>query len=155
SDPTSLESPQDVTLVPLSIKNTLGPNALNYGKLFLLNAQQIDGSTDGSSDFYRFYATAGQLINADAASVILASSGHSTSFNTKLVLRDDAGEIVDTNVSGFETSDAQIIDYLVQHSGYYTIEVVSEDQTAGDYRLTLSTFEAINNPATATAVDNM
>ena len=153
--PTRVDSPQDVTLASLSVANTLGTDALNYGKKFLVSAKQIDGSTDGPSDFYRFYATTGQLINAEAASVILASSGHGRPFDSKLILRDASGTIVASNDNSVETTDAQIIDYQVQHDGYFTIEVASASGAGGDYRLTLSTFEAVSNPAAATGLDHL
>ena len=150
--PTSLAAPQNVPLASIAVKNTLSSDALNYGKTFLVSARQIDGHSTGGSDFYRFYATKGQLINADAASVVLNLSSNNT-IDSTLILRDASGNIVATNYHGFETSDAQIVDYLVQQSGYFTIEVVSANATPGDYRLTISAFEAISNPAASNGAD--
>ncbi len=160
--------PQDVTLKPLSAANPLGPDALNYGKLFLVSAQQINGRIDlndqniVTSDFYGFYVTKGQLVNAEAASQVIVQTGNVTVFNSTLILRDAAGITLATSSDGFETSDAQIVDYLVLEDGYYTIEVASADiddatgdLKTGDYRLTISTFEAINDPDVVTGVDNM
>ncbi|MEO8268461.1 MAG: PKD domain-containing protein, partial [Aureliella sp.] len=157
SFPSTLATPQGVTLTAVSVANTLGPASLNYGKLFLVSAQQINGQIDsnGSSDFYRFSATKGQLINAEAASQVLVLSGNSTVFNSKLVLRNELGAIVDSNFDGFETSDAQLVDFMVPEDGDYTIEVASENSATGDYRLTISTFEAINDPDAVSGIDNM
>ena len=152
SAPTSLSAPQDVPLASIAVANTLGSSALNYGKKFLVTARQIDAQSTGNSDFYRFYATKGELINADAASVILGLPASAT-IDSTLILRDATGNVLVTNYHGFETSDAQIVDYLVQQSGYFTIEVASANGTPGNYRLTISTFEAINDPSAATGVD--
>ena len=155
SSPTSLGSPQDLTLAWLSVPNTLGADNPDYVKKFLVSAKQVDGHTNGQSEFYRFYAANGEFINADAASAILALTGSDTPFDSTIILRDPSGNVVATSQNGFETTDAQLIDYLAQASGYYTIEVASANSTAGDYRLTISTFEAANNTNTGGVVDNL
>ena len=153
SAPTSMGSPQDLTLASLSVPNTLGPDNPDYGKQFLVSAKQVDGHTNGESNFYRFYAAKGEFINADAASSVLALTGSHASFDSTIVLRDPSGNIVATSNNGFETTDAQLVDFLAQTNGYYTIEVASANSTAGDYRLTISTFQAANYPAPNGAID--
>jgi hypothetical protein len=103
--PTSLSSPQDVPLASISVSNTLGPDALNYGQQFQVSARQIDGYSTGNSDFYRFDAAKSQLINADAASEILDLSADNT-IDSTLILRDVSGNVLVTNYKGFETTDA-------------------------------------------------
>ena len=150
---TSLDSPQALTLASLSVPNTLGTDNPDYGKKFLVTAKQVDGHTNGESDFYRFYATKGEFINADAASAVLALTGGNTPIDSTIILRDPSGNVVATNNNGFETTDAQLVDYLAQATGNYTIEVDSANSTAGDYRLTISTFQAADNPAPGGAID--
>ncbi len=150
---TSLDSPQALTLASLSVPNTLGTDNPDYGKKFLVTAKQVDGHTNGESDFYRFYATKGEFINADAASAVLALTGGNTPIDSTIILRDPSGNVVATNNNGFETTDAQLVDYLAQATGNYTIEVDSANATAGDYRLTISTFQAADNPAPGGAID--
>ena len=87
SAPTSMGSPQDLTLASLSVPNTLGPDNPDYGKQFLVSAKQVDGHTNGESNFYRFYAAKGEFINADAASSVLALTGSHASFDSTIVLR--------------------------------------------------------------------
>ena len=150
---TSLGSPQNLTLASLSVPNTLGPDNPDYGKQFLVTAKQVDGHTNGESDFYRFYAAKGEFINADAASAVLTLIGSNAPIDSTIILRDPSGNVVATSYNGFETTDAQLVDYLAQTNGYYTIEVDSANSTAGDYRLTISTFQAVNNPAPGGAID--
>ena len=150
---TSLNSPQALTLASLSVPNTLGPDNPDYGKQFLVTAKQVDGHTNGESVFYSFYAAKGEFINADAASAVLALTGSNSPFDSTIILRDPSGNVVATSDNGFETTDAQLIDYLAQATGNYTIEVASANSTAGDYRLTISTFQAANFPAPGGAID--
>ena len=150
---TSLSSPQALTLASLSIPNTLGPDNLDYGKQFLVTAKQVDGHTNGENDFYSFYAVKGEYINADAASLILTLTGSNTPIDSTITLRDPSGNVVAINYHGFETTDAQLVDYLAQTTGNYTIEVSGANSTAGDYRLTISTFQAADNPISGGAID--
>ncbi|RLS75443.1 MAG: hypothetical protein DWI02_12405, partial [Planctomycetota bacterium] len=152
---TTLISPQPITLTAISCANTLDHNTLNYGKAFLVSAKQIIGQTRGESNFYQFYATKGQILNADAASVILSTSGYGIAFDSRLVVSNASGSILASSENGFETSDAQIIDLTIPDNGYYIIEVASAQGQLGDYRLTISTFEAINLIPSIPRIDHL
>jgi hypothetical protein len=90
-----------------------------------------------------------------AASVILSTSGYGIAFDSRLVVSNASGSILASSENGFETSDAQIIDLTIPDNGYYIIEVASAQGQLGDYRLTISTFEAINLIPSIPRIDHL
>jgi hypothetical protein len=144
---------QPLALVPLAVPNTL-PQGLDAGKQFAVGAFDVLGNiaTPGETDAYALQLNAGDVINLEAISAGLiqpSGSAYVTSpIDTLLQVYDGSGNLVATNSSEFETSDANIIDWTVPGSGTYTIKVSAQNtpgsSLTGQYELYAYRFKAYN-----------
>ncbi|MFO0869119.1 MAG: LamG-like jellyroll fold domain-containing protein [Pirellulales bacterium] len=136
--PSTMLTPQNITLVGLNVPNTLGEDAFRRVQRFRAAALQIDGAIDlaqghSRSDFYRFYAQQGQIVTAEAFSTTLAldvtdpAAFRAATVNTTLILRDANGQLVAFNNDSFESTDARLADVVIPTDGWYTLEVGALD----------------------------
>ena len=160
-------SAQDVTLAPLAVPNT-NERGIDVGLSFDVKAADvvshigIDPLTGkAESDFYRFDAQAGAILNVDIYSASLSRDRLPNPIDSivRVYLLDDAGAPhlvpyhddlrpgrVAVNDNGFQGLDSSLVDLVLPATGHYLVEVDTynppggADQDTGDYELFLYTF---------------
>ena len=152
---------QQITLADLTVPNLEEAGVL-AGLQFDVQATSVLGqlSTPGVSDFYSFNAQAGDLINVEAMSNVLAMQNpprFSNPFDTQITVYNAAGNAV-MQGTGFATNDDEIestmdsviIDLVIPADGTYFVEVTSSSGLeTGSYELFISNFDTTTPPTFA------
>ena len=148
---------QPIVLANLVVPNTelTGPLA---GREFDVEAAVVTGvlQAPGELDVYAFNATAGQVLNMEVLSSVLASSPQprfTSSFDTLITVVNSAGTAIPyfsgtaVNNNEFESTDSILIDLMIPADGTYYIRVASSTGLeVGQYELFVYNFVA-NTPA--------
>lgn len=147
---------QSIVLDPLPVPNTELTGVL-AGKVFDVNATVVNGtlSVPGEVDVYSFDAEAGDLINIEVISSILAFGPvprFFTFIDSMVSVTDDTGTPIPyyagiaVNDDEPESTDSIIIDLVIPSDGTFYIEVESAlGVDVGNYELFVWDFEA-NDP---------
>jgi Ca2+-binding RTX toxin-like protein len=137
----------------LNVPNTIAnPSDRDYGRQFAVQAIAVvgnlvpDSSNSGkaSDDYYSLSGKAGQIMNFEAKSAAL--SRITKKIDTVLYLYDASGTLLATNDDDFESTDSQIIDFVLPADGQYYVRVDSfnppngPDLNTGQYELFMYSF---------------
>lgn len=148
---------QPIVLADLVVPNTELAGSL-AGLEFDVEATVVTGALQlpGEVDVYSFDATAGQVLNLELMSTVLASSPlprFTNAFDTMISVVDSTGTAIPyysgtaINDNEFESTDSILIDLIIPTDGTYYIQVESATgNEAGQYELFVYNFEA-NAPA--------
>jgi Ca2+-binding RTX toxin-like protein len=148
---------QPIVLADLVVPNTELTGSL-VGLEFDVEATVVIGSLQaaGEMDVYSFDATAGQVLNLELLSSVLASSPQPrffSSFDTMLSVVDASGAAIPyyggmaINDNEFESTDSILIDLIIPSDGIYYVQVESATgMEVGQYELFVYNFAA-NAPA--------
>ena len=153
-----------LTSQPITLSNLVVPNTEMTGSLvgleFDVEATVVTGAVQGAGevDVYSFDATAGQVLNMELMSSVLASSPlprFTQAFDTMISVVDASGTAIPyyggtaINDNEFESTDSILIDLIIPTDGTYYIQVESSTGLeVGQYELFVYNFEA-NTPAAA------
>ncbi len=153
-----------LTSQPITLSNLVVPNTEMTGSLvgleFDVEATVVTGAVQGAGevDVYSFDATAGQVLNMELMSSVLASSPlprFTQAFDTMISVVDASGTAIPyyagtaINDNEFESTDSILIDLIIPADGTYYIQVESSTGLeVGQYELFVYNFEA-NTPAAA------
>ncbi|MDA0283477.1 MAG: trypsin-like serine protease [Planctomycetota bacterium] len=153
----AVNTAQPVTLASLPVPNTELTGSL-AGLEFDVEATVVTGAlaVAGEVDVYAFNATAGEVLNIEVLSSILAASPAPrifNSFDTMVTVTDATGTAIPyytgtaTNDDEFESTDSILIDLIIPVDGTYYIQVESfSGMDNGQYELFVYNFAA-NAPA--------
>ncbi len=148
---------QPATLAPLTVPNTelSGPFV---GQVFDVDAIAVTGniSAGGQRDVYAITATAGQILNIEVMSDVLAGSPQPrfvNSIDSRVRVLDSNGTVIPyftgvaDNDDELESTDSIIIDLTIPSTGTYYIEVSAFGAAdTGNYELFAYTFSAVAPP---------
>lgn len=151
-----------LTAQPLFLSDLVVPNTELAGTLagleFDVEASVVTGGLQvpGEVDVYSFDATAGQVLNLEVLSTVLASSPiprFTNAFDTMISVVDVDGNPIPyytgtaVNDDEFESTDSILIDLIIPTDGTYYVQVESFSGTdVGQYELFVYNFAA-NAPA--------
>src|SRR5262249_41636192 len=114
-------------LPSLNVPNTLPAGTQNFGKQFDVSALAVTGEiklngTHSEDDYYSFAGKAGDLMHFEVMSASLVPPRGNT-IDSILRVYDSTGKLLAVNDDEFETTDSNIVDFVLPGDGVYYVQV--------------------------------